>query len=481
MIFARKKKYTVSLLILFAIFFAFYLSTIFYSDANRTLITLTNEGFSPANLTIEPNTKVVFKSELNKPFWPASNYHPSHSIDSNFDPKLPIYPNDKWSYTFSEPGIFAFHDHLQPEVKGVIVVTDISDNLKNTNALQVEKCEKNTTSELQYCLEQRIPEVLKSEGLVAATDFYNMISELFPESCHGFGHTFGKSLYKLNGSTDVFLSDKNLSSSCGYGVWHGFITEYSMANGSNPESLGEFCNSTLSNTDKSLGWGCFHGLGIGFVDEASASLDPNDISSFSELKLEMCDLTTKVSDYRTSCYQGMFHGIYEQLNINSPESLTNILNPEFCKNQTAERVGPCFYELAARSESFVIDDIKSIVDQLEDLPMDIASRTLSHIVSGKFSQFYRDEDRLTTLLNQCRGTEEKFHLSCIDGMMRSLLKIEGQTNYYDISLEFCGSQFLNDAEKNRCYSQLVNKVFQDSNSLEPCSLIEERFKPKECL
>ncbi len=87
------------------------------------VITLTPDGFVPSENTIAQGQTVTFKNTTGKPFWPASNLHPSHLLYPEFDPKQPIDANDTWSFTFDKPGSWRFHDHLAPYFTGTITVT----------------------------------------------------------------------------------------------------------------------------------------------------------------------------------------------------------------------------------------------------------------------------------------------------------------------------------------------------------------------
>lgn len=88
------------------------------------IITLTADGYNPENLSIKRGETVTFKTTEDKPFWPASNIHPTHSIYSEFDPKDAIMPDKTWSFKFEKSGKWNFHDHLSPYFTGTIEVTE---------------------------------------------------------------------------------------------------------------------------------------------------------------------------------------------------------------------------------------------------------------------------------------------------------------------------------------------------------------------
>ena len=58
----------------------------------------------------------------NESFWPASNIHPTHMIYPEFDAKRPVASGKDWSFTFTKKGTWRYHDHLNPEATGTVVV-----------------------------------------------------------------------------------------------------------------------------------------------------------------------------------------------------------------------------------------------------------------------------------------------------------------------------------------------------------------------
>ncbi len=111
-----------------------------YNNSGTThTIVLTSKGFEPNELVIHPGDVVNFKTELGKPFWPASDLHPTHDSYPEFDPKQPVAAEASWSFTFTREGKWSFHDHLSPSKRGSITVQD-SVSLK---ASQDNDCDSN--------------------------------------------------------------------------------------------------------------------------------------------------------------------------------------------------------------------------------------------------------------------------------------------------------------------------------------------------
>jgi len=88
------------------------------------VITLTENGYEPSEVSIRKGETVTFKNTTGKLFWPASNLHPSHGIYPEFDPAEPIPADGMWSFTFEKSGEWKFHDHLAPYFTGVITVSE---------------------------------------------------------------------------------------------------------------------------------------------------------------------------------------------------------------------------------------------------------------------------------------------------------------------------------------------------------------------
>lgn len=81
-------------------------------------------GFEPQEITIKKGTRVVWLNETQTYIWPASNLHPTHEIYPEFDPQEPYEANIAWAFEFEKAGEWAYHDHLKPNKRGKIIVTE---------------------------------------------------------------------------------------------------------------------------------------------------------------------------------------------------------------------------------------------------------------------------------------------------------------------------------------------------------------------
>lgn len=85
-------------------------------------VLITDEGFLPSELTIEPGNKVIFENRGESDHWPASGIHPTHEICPGFDAGKPLKPGEIYEFVFKNEGECPMHDHLNPQLKGAITV-----------------------------------------------------------------------------------------------------------------------------------------------------------------------------------------------------------------------------------------------------------------------------------------------------------------------------------------------------------------------
>lgn len=96
--------------------------TVRLRNADKNTIIMLDSGFSPTRIVINRGENVTFINQGGDLHWPASDNHPTHEEHSDFDPKRPIKAGFSWSFNFSVPGEYKFHDHLYPNYTGSVVV-----------------------------------------------------------------------------------------------------------------------------------------------------------------------------------------------------------------------------------------------------------------------------------------------------------------------------------------------------------------------
>jgi plastocyanin len=106
------------------------------NSQNENVITYTDSGYSPSTLRVKIGETVTFKNESSKSMWPASAFHPTHTVYSGtsldehcpdtagtaFDACKGFLPGSSWSFKFTKAGTWKYHDHLNPGATGTIVV-----------------------------------------------------------------------------------------------------------------------------------------------------------------------------------------------------------------------------------------------------------------------------------------------------------------------------------------------------------------------
>lgn len=84
-------------------------------------VTLTENGFQPKSITIGVGDKVVWENESGNNATVDSAQHPTHLTY----PKLNLggfQDGEELELVFDEPGTYSYHDHLNPERVGTVVV-----------------------------------------------------------------------------------------------------------------------------------------------------------------------------------------------------------------------------------------------------------------------------------------------------------------------------------------------------------------------
>jgi len=86
------------------------------------VVEITDDGFEPSTLTVSSGDEVTFKNGSSDDAWPASDVHPTHQLYPGFDAKKPLLSGQAYSFTFTKAGSWGYHNHLEPDEQGTIVV-----------------------------------------------------------------------------------------------------------------------------------------------------------------------------------------------------------------------------------------------------------------------------------------------------------------------------------------------------------------------
>jgi len=95
-------------------------------------IAVTDEGFSPREVKVKKGSTVVWVNKSSTLSWPASASHPTHTaypegggcIGSAFDACRGLAAGESYKFTFNKIGSWNYHDHLNPNHFGAVVVVE---------------------------------------------------------------------------------------------------------------------------------------------------------------------------------------------------------------------------------------------------------------------------------------------------------------------------------------------------------------------
>lgn len=102
----------------------------------QNVVTYMDSGFVASTLNIKVGDTVTFKNGSSQAMWVASAMHPTHMVYGGtsltehcpdtagvaFDACTGTQPGSSWSFTFTKAGSWKYHNHLNPQHFGAIVV-----------------------------------------------------------------------------------------------------------------------------------------------------------------------------------------------------------------------------------------------------------------------------------------------------------------------------------------------------------------------
>ena len=432
------------------------------------------ESFSPAFLIIEVGDSVTFRSDNGAPFWPASNEHPSHLAYPDFDPKMPIAPDEEWTYTFTQEGTYGFHDHILPHYKGEIRVVANGTVTEQTEPVSFDQCLHMSPINLKVaCWAAFLDHKMQTEGVIKAfevfTEVYNADPEFVAMGCHGAVHLMGEGaydLYKKGGKVD-FTSNTTV---CGYGFYHGFLGRLLRDRPDLDEAV-LFCDALRDSYEPSQGDSiyrtCFHGIGHGMVEEtplpeyywgkAEALIDP---------ALKACSLLPEAYQHR-ECADGAFNGLTRFM-VNDLFGFTyNTEDPlGWCERFKDNRINyvSCNFELsqhfATQDEIMHNRNMADILPFLEGLDREVQVIVVETAVGGLIQSDVIREDN-SDYFRKCEVfTEEALHYACIRGLVTGFFNFGEPGNEAPKARAFCASEEATDWQRSVCEEALASYVGQ---------------------
>ncbi len=107
------------------------------APAASATVTYTDQGFSPASITVKQGTTVAFVNNSSDSMWVASAVHPDHTAYSGttraqhcpdttgtaFDECTAVPAGTTYTFTFTKVGTWKYHNHVEPSATGSVTVT----------------------------------------------------------------------------------------------------------------------------------------------------------------------------------------------------------------------------------------------------------------------------------------------------------------------------------------------------------------------
>lgn len=442
-------------------------------------VTLTNNGFSPDSITVHKGETVTFKTKRGVSFWPASNTHPSHGIYPEFDPKRALSSDESWSFTFTKPGRWGYHDHLTPSMTGTVIVLEEGAAVNWKTPTKIKDC---TQIEEVYaksqCWDELLTYTLKRKGLAAAFDIFIDLYQTDPEipkSCHGWGHILGKAAY------DLFKDEKKVvlrpeSSYCGYGFYHGFM-ESSLLDSGNLGEMKAFCEDAQKQISEDSGVyiNCVHGIGHGSVNIDDPSIWGN-FQAMLEPGLANCaKILTTPGDLLT-CQEGAFNAMTS--NVNDELYGLSLDRDNFfgvCRGQEERYKKPCYFEFLGLVSAVAGNDFDKAAKLLlrENLGRELEQYLILKL-AGDFMQYDIVNPSYEKTILQCRNLPSYLYKQCFNGVLTGFTAHGDPERAYIKGLVFCEEDLLTEDEKKECYRYIVSTTVPKDSDV--CKTIPEAYR-----
>lgn len=94
------------------------------SDIANTVVTYTDSGFAPKDVTVKKSTTVTFVNGSSSSMWVASAPHPTHTNYPEFDQLKSVGKGQTYEFTFDKVGMWKYHNHMKPTDFGSVTVTE---------------------------------------------------------------------------------------------------------------------------------------------------------------------------------------------------------------------------------------------------------------------------------------------------------------------------------------------------------------------
>lgn len=309
------------------------------------VISMTAEGFEPKEVEIHAGGTIVFQNNDTRDRWPASNFHPTHSLYPEFDPQRPTKPGTSWSFKFEKEGVWRMHDHLFPHMTGTITVLaeqnsngpvlakssklkaffadiweGIADFFKkfaeafrktgkrtSLNPAEVQAFSQLPEREQYKFLEDVSKERYPETAWAYVKEAYNKPTGVVGNP-HDLAHLVGQLIFDKYEFSGLPICDPIFA----FGCYHGVMEKAFEKTGLEKVAEAEKGCEQVANADNMSVRSCIHGIGHGFATYEEHDL-PKALGDCEKLK----------QTYQINC----FDGVFMEFMISAPPSFYKTANP----------------------------------------------------------------------------------------------------------------------------------------------------------
>lgn len=398
-------------------------------------VTLTESGFEPSRILIKKGDTVVFLSEIDGAFWPASDSHPTHGKYSEFDPGRPISQGESWSFTFEKAGVWMFHDHTRPTMNGKVLVQG-SDGESAVNCLEVQ----NGTIQPE-CWEAEVLSLTRKNGVERAFDsirIWYRDSPDFRRNCHDVMHIVGVAGYDEFAREGIVTTREEVSY-CGYGFYHGFIETMLREQGVGQYVKAHAYCEALRKIRPEAAGPCYHGIGHAVFDSIEGSLWSDDVRMV-DFALDVCKAALPGEYERVRCGSGVFNALANAYSTRSYGLSFGDKDPLFiCANAPRSYQDFCYMELG---NGYVRDKQWNQTQEIEYIRNIDDEDARAAIVVGYMDTEVRrtiDDTDVVALARLCESFERKSDIqACVTGILIGLRGIGEPEREEELIESFCG-------------------------------------------
>ncbi len=297
------KKILPLLFIIFIVGLAFFFSSRSTQNFNTT-VSITDEAFVPNAITIKLGSTVTWKNEGVRDHWPASNYHPTHTLypegggclGSKLDACKGLKTGEEFSFKFDKEGIWPMHDHLYPGiVMTVTVVSELSSTLTENQVVDYKNVSPQDFRNLDYAKQLSIITAYAKDNPEKAWEFLKksfVVNGQVVGNAHEFSHIIGGQSYKKSGLQGIDICDATFAFGCFHGVTEAMLLKEGLGK---IKSIQEQCLARFAKDDSNNYASCIHGTGHGLYTWEGGNL---------QKALNDCNLID--APYSQYCYDGVF-------------------------------------------------------------------------------------------------------------------------------------------------------------------------------